>query len=67
MKNPNFPLAKKAAISTTPKLSDRGARRGGCMERERRGLEAAAVTPGAVRCAWLDVVVLAACIALWMS
>ena len=38
-----------------PKLSDCGARRAGCMVGERRRLEAASVTRGAVRCsAWLN-------------
>jgi hypothetical protein len=39
-----------------PKLSDRGVRRGTCMEGGKAAAEAGAVTHGAVRCsAWLGV------------
>ena len=49
-----FPNFERVATPNDPKLSDRGARRGGCTVAERRRPEAAAVTCGAVRCsAWL--------------
>jgi hypothetical protein len=49
---------RNVATPNDPKLSDRGARRGGCTVGGKAVAEAAAVTCGAVRCsAWLAVAV----------